>query len=71
MKANVQIATQDSVSEGAHLLAQSEVIVCYSDSIYILCANIHSEAAIKRIFELKRRDHNQPLQFIVDPKDAS
>lgn len=70
MKANIHTATRASVSEAVRLLAQGEVIVSYADSIYILCASIHSESAIKRIFGLKGRDYHQPLQIIAHPSDV-
>lgn len=71
MLTNIRKSTRESVIEVSRLLEKGEVIVCGTDSIYAFYASIYHESAIKRIFELKQRSHNQALQVIIKPEDAA
>ena len=68
--AHVLSLSDASVREAAERLSKGEIIVYGCDSNYILCTNMSSASAVKRIFDLKGRAYQQALPIIIDPRDA-
>ncbi len=56
-----------SIDQAAHLLCQGEVVIFPTETVYGLGANALSDAACKKIYELKKRPIDNPL--IVHCKD--
>ncbi len=50
---NIQLAA-DKLKDG-------EIIAIPTETVYGLAANAYSEDAVKKIFDLKNRPHNNPL----------
>ena len=50
-----------TIAEAAELLRKDEVVVMPTETVYGLAANIYSERAISRIYEIKGRPSTNPL----------
>lgn len=58
--ASMTIISND-ISKGVYYLSKNDVVAIPTETVYGLAGNIHSEKAIKRIFEVKQRPLFNPL----------
>lgn len=52
---------QLSIGKAKELLEAGEVVVIPTETVYGLAANMYSESAIRKVFELKKRPYHNPL----------
>jgi L-threonylcarbamoyladenylate synthase len=76
MTAKVRIVESDNpdikmLEEAAYLLLKGEVIVCPTDTGYAFAANALDEAAIEKVFALKKRPHHKPIHMAVSTIDEA
>lgn len=57
------------IYQAAHLLYQEEIVAIPTETVYGLAANIYSEKAIRKIFELKNRPLTNPLIVHIGSKN--
>lgn len=60
----------DLINEAIDIMAEGGVILYPTDTVYGLGANIFNNDAVKRIYEIKRRDHSKPLSILVQDTDG-
>ena len=60
----------DLINEAIDIMADGGVILYPTDTVYGLGANIFNNDAVKRIYEIKRRDHSKPLSILVQDTDG-
>ena len=58
-------AGREQISNGVEILKKGGVIAYPTDTVYGIGCNIFDEKAVKRVFELKGRNYNQPLSVAV------
>ena len=56
---------QDKINKAAKILMSGGVIAFPTDTVYGIGASINKSSAIKRIFKLKKRPRNKPLQVLI------
>ena len=61
----LKIAEPELVAKAVHALEQGKVIVCPTDTVYGLLADATNERAVKRVFELKKRERTKPFSVFV------
>lgn len=76
MTAEVRINTDDNLDietleEAAYLLLDGEVLVCPTDTGYAFTANALDEAAIEKVFTLKKRSFDKPIHMAVSTIDEA
>ncbi len=57
------------IYEAAHLLYQEDIVAIPTETVYGLAANIYSEKAVRKIFELKNRPLTNPLIVHIGSKN--
>jgi len=68
---NISHVSDESIQLAAELLKNSEVVAIPTETVYGLGANGFDDAAIRKIFELKKRPANNPLIFhVADTNEA-
>ena len=60
----------DLINEAIDIMVEGGVILYPTDTVYGLGANIFNNDAVKRIYEIKRRDHSKPLSILVQDTDG-
>ena len=60
----------DLISEAIDIMAGGGVILYPTDTVYGLGANIFNNDAVKRIYEIKKRDASKPLSVLVQDTDS-
>ena len=60
----IQIST--SIKDAKNILEREELVAIPTETVYGLAGNIYSEAAIKKIFETKKRPNFNPLIVHID-----
>ena len=60
----------DLINEAIDIMADGGVILYPTDTVYGLGANIFNNDAVKRIYEIKKRDYSKPLSVLVQDTDA-
>lgn len=58
----------DVVSEAVFFLKQGEVVAYPTETFYGLGVDVTNEKAIKKLYELKRRDYSLPIAILVSDK---
>jgi len=52
------------------IILEGKVFICGTDTLYGLCVNALDESALKKIYEIKKRDKNKPVSiFLRDIED--
>jgi L-threonylcarbamoyladenylate synthase len=59
---------QTDFPRALHALKNGEIIIYPTDTLYALGADIYNEAAVKKVFEIKRRPFSLPLPVAVASK---
>ncbi|MGL2965833.1 L-threonylcarbamoyladenylate synthase [Flavobacterium sp. XGLA_31] len=59
----------NDIYQAAHLLYKDEVVAIPTETVYGLAANIYSEKAVKKVFELKNRPFTNPLIVHIGSKN--
>lgn len=62
-------APEPAVIRAVSVLRAGGIVAHPTDTCYGLAADIANEAAIKKVYEFKGRDHNKPLSIIVGNLD--
>ncbi|WP_292460558.1 L-threonylcarbamoyladenylate synthase [Methanothermococcus sp.] len=58
------------IENAKKMILEGKIIICGTDTIYGLCANALDESAVKKVYELKKRDPNKPISvFLKDKED--
>lgn len=57
------------IYQAAHALYQEEIVAIPTETVYGLAANIYSEKAVRKIFELKNRPLSNPLIVHIGSKN--
>ena len=60
----------DLISEAIDIMAKGGVILYPTDTVYGLGANIFNNDAVKRIYEIKKRDPSKPLSVLVQDTES-
>ena len=60
----------DLISEAIDIMANGGVILYPTDTVYGLGANIFNNDAVKRIYEIKKRDPSKPLSVLVQDTES-
>lgn len=55
-----------SIAIAVELLNKGEIIAIPTDTIYGFAGSIKNDKAIKRLYEIKKRDHHKPLAICID-----
>ena len=50
-------------------ILNGKIIICGTDTLYGLCANALDENAVKKVYEIKRRDLNKPISIFLKDKE--
>ena len=56
----------DIIERAVSLIKQGEIIICPTDTCYILAVNALDALAIQKVFQLKRRSYRKPIHVVVD-----
>lgn len=59
------------LEKAVSLLLKGEVLVCPTDTGYAFAANALDEAAIEKVFALKKRPHDKPIHMAVNTIDGA
>ncbi|WP_421078170.1 L-threonylcarbamoyladenylate synthase [Methanothermococcus sp. Ax23] len=51
------------------MILDGKIIICGTDTLYGLCANALDENAVKKVYELKKRDPNKPISIFLKDKE--
>lgn len=65
IKTKIDEIDEEIISEAVKVLADGGVILYPTDTVYGLGANIFDNKAVKRVFEIKRRNLLKPLSILV------
>lgn len=60
----------DLISEAIDIMANGGIILYPTDTVYGLGANIFNNEAVKRIYEIKKRDPSKPLSVLVQNAES-
>ncbi len=61
-----KLETQEAVSKSIEVLQKGGIIIHPTDTCYGIAADINSKRAIRKVYQFKGRDFNNPL-FIITP----
>ncbi len=50
------------------MILDGKIIICGTDTLYGLCANALDQEAVKKVYELKKRDLNKPISIFLRDK---
>lgn len=65
IKTKIDEIDEEIISEAVKVLADGGVILYPTDTVYGLGANIFDNKAVKKVFEIKRRNLLKPLSILV------
>jgi L-threonylcarbamoyladenylate synthase len=51
------------------MILDGKIIICGTDTLYGLCANALDQEAVKKVYELKKRDPNKPISIFLKDKE--
>ena len=60
----------DLISEAIDIMANGGIILYPTDTVYGLGANIFNNDAVKKIYEIKKRDSSKPLSVLVQDTES-
>ena len=69
LKTEIDKIDEEIISEAVNIMANGGVVLYPTDTVYGLGANIFDNKAVKKVFEIKRRNMLKPLSILV--KDVS
>jgi L-threonylcarbamoyladenylate synthase len=69
LKTEIDKIDEEIISEAVNVMANGGVVLYPTDTVYGLGANIFDNKAVKKVFEIKRRNMLKPLSILV--KDVS
>ena len=55
----------DLIGESIDIMADGGIILYPTDTVYGLGANIFNNDAVKKIYDIKKRDHSKPLSVLI------
>ena len=61
---------KDVIAEAIEILANGGIVLYPTDTVYGLGANIFDNAAVRRIFQIKKRSLLKPLSILVSDNEA-
>lgn len=69
LKTEIDKIDEEIISEAVNVMANGGVVLYPTDTVYGLGVNIFDNKAVKKVFEIKRRNMLKPLSILV--KDVS
>ncbi len=57
------------IEEAVSFLRAGKVIAFPTDTVYGIAGNVFNDSAVEKIFDIKSRDFNKPLQILIAQKD--
>ena len=60
----------DLIGEAIDIMADGGIILYPTDTVYGLGANIFNNDAVKKIYEIKKRDQSKPLSVLVQDTNS-
>lgn len=69
LKADIGRIDDSIINEAIEVMADGGVVLYPTDTVYGLGANIFNKKAVKKVFELKRRNPTKPLSILVKDLD--
>ena len=66
---NSDCPEEDRINEAVSLIQQGAICAYPTETFYGLGADVTNDQAIKRLFDLKRRDYGNPVAVIVSDRD--
>ena len=60
----------DLIGEAIDIMADGGIILYPTDTVYGLGANIFNNDAVKKIYDIKKRDHSKPLSVLVQDTNS-
>ena len=70
LKTNENSVDKHIINEAIKVLAKGGVILYPTDTVYGLGANIFDRKAVKRVFNIKKRNYLKPISLLVSSTDA-
>ena len=67
---NPENPDMDLIKEAIDIMAEGGIILYPTDTVYGLGANIFNNDAVKRIYEIKKRDPSKPLSVLVQDMES-
>jgi L-threonylcarbamoyladenylate synthase len=61
--------TKEEIENIKKMILDGKIIICGTDTLYGLCANALDENAVKKVYEIKRRDLNKPISIFLKDKE--
>lgn len=67
----ISARSKQAIPKASEYLGRGQAVVCPTDTVYGLLADATNEKAVKRIFEVKKRDEKKPLPVFVKNVDMA
>jgi len=61
--------TKKEIENIKKMILDGKIIICGTDTLYGLCANALDQEAVKKVYELKKRDLNKPISIFLKDKE--
>ncbi|AEH06496.1 L-threonylcarbamoyladenylate synthase [Methanothermococcus okinawensis] len=61
--------TKKEIEKIKKMILEGKIIICGTDTLYGLCANVLDENAVKKVYKLKKRDLNKPISIFLKDKE--
>ena len=61
--------TKEEIENIKKMILDGKIIICGTDTLYGLCANALDHEAVKKVYELKKRDLNKPISIFLNDKE--
>lgn len=65
LKVNKNSSYLDVINEGIDVLTDGGVVLYPTDTVYGLGANIFNKAAVRKVYDIKKRSYSKPLSILV------
>jgi L-threonylcarbamoyladenylate synthase len=62
---NIQRTSKNVIQKAINIIRQGGVVICPSDTNYVLITHLYSKEGVYRIFKMKKRDRNKPLTLLL------
>jgi len=66
-----KLSEESIIQEASHILRQGGVIVCATDTGYLLGVNGLNVEAIRKVYQIKGRSFNKPIHVVVSDKEMA
>ncbi len=62
---NIKKFSEQSVLEAVDIIKQGGVVICPTDTNYVVMTNVQSSEGVNRIYSMKKRDGKKPLTLLL------